>query len=131
MSLPEQRWSSWRERLRGFALDLRFEMRGARPHDDRIVIVGIDEQTLQEIGAFPIPRKSYATLVNKLAAGGARVVAFDVTFPVPESNSALDALQKLQADLGPSASPALLKQLKTLEVDSDQDGTLAAAFKNR
>src|ERR1700723_1512323 len=174
MSLPEQRWSSWRERLRGFALDhvdlglgvlvtllglilfrfsgigaidsragfaflqsieqssldLRFEMRGARPHDDRIVIVGIDEQTLQEIGAFPIPRKSYATLVNKLAAGGARVVAFDVTFPVPESNSALDALQKLQADLGPSASPALLKQLKTLEVDSDQDGTLAAAFKN-
>jgi adenylate cyclase len=112
------------------SLDLRFEMRGARPHDDRIVIVGIDEQTLQEIGAFPIPRKSYATLVNKLAAGGARVIAFDVTFPVPEGNSALDALQKLQAGLGSSASPALLKQLKTLEVDSDQDGTLAAAFKN-
>src|SRR5277367_3154073 len=146
MSLPEQRWSSWRERLRGFALDhvdlglgvsvtllglilfrfsgigaidsragfaflqsieqssldLRFEMRGTRPHDDRIVIVGIDEQTLQEIGAFPIARKSYATLVNKLAAGGARVIAFDVTFPVPESNSAHDALQKLQAGLGSS-----------------------------
>src|SRR5580700_582539 len=174
MSLPEQQWPLWRDRLRGFALDhvdlglgvlvtllglilfrfsgigaidsragfaflqsveqssldLRFEIRGARPHDDRIVIVGIDEQTLQEIGAFPIPRKSYATLVNKLAAGGARVVAFDVTFPVPESNSAHDALEKLQADLGSSASPALLRQLKTLEVDSDQDGTLAAAFKN-
>jgi adenylate cyclase len=112
------------------SLDLRFEMRGARPHDDRIVIVGIDEQTLQEIGAFPIPRKNYALLVNKLTADGARVIAFDVTFPVPESNSAGAALQKLQASLGTSASPALLKQLKTLEVDSDQDATLAAAFEN-
>jgi len=46
------------------SLDLRFEMRGKRPHDDRIVIVDLDEQTLQKIGSFPIPRKNYATLVS-------------------------------------------------------------------
>src|ERR1700729_4430425 len=150
MSLPEQRWSSWRERLRGFALDhvdlvlgvlvtllglvlfgfsgigkidsragfaflqsveqssldLRFEMRGARPHDDRIVIVGIDEQTLQKIGSFPLPRKNYATLINQLNAGGARVIAFDATFPVPESNSATEALDKLRTDVAAIAPPA-------------------------
>jgi CHASE2 domain-containing sensor protein len=32
------------------SLDLRFEMRGVRLHDNRIVIVGIDEKTLQQIG---------------------------------------------------------------------------------
>jgi adenylate cyclase len=112
------------------SLDLRFEMRGARPHDDRIVIVGIDEQTLQKIDAFPLPRKSYASLINKLSAGGARVIAFDVTFPTPESNSGGEALRKLQAELGPSASPALRKQIQDLERASDQDAELAAAMKD-
>jgi adenylate cyclase len=112
------------------SLDLRFETRGKRPHDDRIVIVGLDEQTLQKIGSFPIPRENYATLVDKLNAGGARVIAFDFTFPVPESNSAQEALQKLQREAGASASPVLLKQMKTLEIASDQDATLAAAMKS-
>jgi adenylate cyclase len=174
MSSPEERWTRWRERLRGFALDhvdlglgvlvtllglilfrfsgigaidsragfaflqsieqssldLRFEMRGARPHDDRIVIVGIDEQTLQKIDSFPLPRKNYATLINKLSTGGARVIAFDVTFPTPESNSGGEALRKLQTELRTTASPALRKQIRELELASDQDAALAAAMKN-
>src|SRR5208282_6126476 len=65
------------------SLDMRFGMRGARPHDDRIVIVGVDERTLQQIGSFPFPRDSYALLVNRLSADGARVIAIDVTFPTP------------------------------------------------
>ncbi len=112
------------------SLDLRFEMRGKRPHDERIVIVDLDEQTLQKVGSFPIPRKNYATLVNKLNAGGARVIAFDVTFPVPESNSAQEALQKLQTELGASASRRVLKQVQDLEIASDQDAMLAAAMKD-
>jgi len=37
------------------SLDLRFETRGVRLHDNRIVIVGIDEKTLQQVGSFPLP----------------------------------------------------------------------------
>ena len=110
-------------------LDLRFALRGTRPHDDRIVIVGIDERTLQKLGSFPLPRKSYAQLVQSLASAGARVVAFDATFPTPESNSALAALQKLQAELAPGAPPSFLKKIHDLEVASDQDATFAAALK--
>src|ERR1700747_1121313 len=58
-------------------LDMRFDLRGQRPHDDRIVIVGIDERTLQRIGSFPLPRRSYATLLEKLNAGGAKRTRFD------------------------------------------------------
>jgi len=34
-----------------------FALRGTRPHDDRIVIVGIDERTFRS-GIVPLPRKS-------------------------------------------------------------------------
>ena len=94
------------------SLDMRFGMRGQRPHDDRIVIVGIDERTLQEVGSFPLPRKSYATLVDQLSAGGAKVIAFDATFPTPEANGGKAALEKLQAELGPSAPAALTKKIQ-------------------
>jgi adenylate cyclase len=112
------------------SLDLRFQLRGRRPHDDRIVIVGIDEKTLQKIGSFPLPRKNYATLINQLNAGGARVIAFDATFPVPESNSATEALDKLRRDVASIAPPAVLTQMNELEAASDQDALLASAMKN-
>ncbi|HEY0702552.1 MAG TPA: adenylate/guanylate cyclase domain-containing protein [Candidatus Acidoferrales bacterium] len=112
------------------SLDLRFETRGVRPHDDRIVIVGIDEKTLQQIGSFPLPRKAYAKLVNELNRGGARVIAFDATFPVPESNSAVEALNKLRSDVASEAPPAVLAQINELEAASDQDALFASAMKN-
>src|ERR1700728_5249635 len=61
------------------SLDLRFGMRGQRPHDDRIVIVGIDERTLQEVGSFPLPRTAYPTLVDQRCAGRATGSAFGAT----------------------------------------------------
>ena len=111
------------------SLDTRFSLRGARPHDPRIVIVGIDERTLQKINSFPLPRSNYAALVERLNAGGARVVALDETFPTPESNSGPQALQQLQKNLGPSISPNVLEEVKELELSTDQDADFAAALK--
>jgi adenylate cyclase len=111
------------------SLDLRFEMRGQRPHDSNIVIVGIDERTLQKIGSFPLPRKNYALLIDKLSAGGARVIAFDATFPTPEASSGVQAIQELQRELGRSASPLLLRKMKDVENATDQDALFAASIK--
>jgi adenylate cyclase len=111
------------------SLDLRFEMRGMRLHDPNIVIVGIDEKTLQQIGSFPLPRKAYAKLVNELNAGGARVIAFDATFPVPESNSAVEALNKLRSDVASTAPATVLNQINELEAASDEDALFASAMK--
>jgi len=111
------------------SLDLRFELRGKRQHDSNIVIIGIDERTLQKIGSYPFPRKNYALLINQLSAGGARVIAFDATFPTPESNSAVQALEELKRELGPSPSPALLRKMKDLADASDQDALFASSLK--
>ena len=110
-------------------LDTRFELRGSRKPDERIVIVGIDEKTLMHEGSFPLPRRAYAELVKRLSAEGARVVAFDATFPTPESNSATQALNKLQANLGASAPSSVDQEIKRLKIESDQDGAFAASLK--
>jgi adenylate cyclase len=111
------------------SLDARFELRGVRPHDDRIVIVGMDENTLHRIGAWPIPRDAYARLIDRLKAGGASVIAFDVAFPTPEKNSAVQALQQLEAQVQGRVSPEVMEQIRAIERSSDNDVKLAAALK--
>jgi adenylate cyclase len=111
------------------SLDARFRLRGPRPHDDRIVIVGIDENTLQKVGAWPIPRNAYAKMIDQLSAGGAKVIAFDVAFPTPEKNSAVEALKKLETELGSSASPVVIAKIREIQGTSDNDVILAESLK--
>lgn len=111
------------------SLDLRFALRGKRPVDPRIVIVGIDEKTLQKIGAYPLPRSTYADLVRKLHTAGASVIGFDMTFPTPASNESLAMLARLRQELGPTASPEIQKRIEQLQQKSDVDAEFAAALK--
>ena len=112
------------------SLDLRFGLRGSRQTDLRIVIVGIDEKTLQEIGSYPLPRSSYALLIRKLKEDGARVIAFDMTFPLPESNQALAMLNSLSQEFGAKASPARQAAMEALRQKADVDAQFADAIKN-
>ncbi len=67
--------------------DLLFRLRNlvaapAAPED--IVVVAVDEASMQEIGLpWPWPRALHANLVRALRQAGARVVAFDVVFASP------------------------------------------------
>jgi adenylate cyclase len=49
--------------------------------DDNIVIVGLDNASVKDIGVFPVPRDRYATVLANLEKSGASVVAFDIGFP--------------------------------------------------
>src|SRR3984893_7314970 len=49
--------------------------------DDNIVIVGLDNASVKDIGGFPVPRDRYATALQNLEKGGASTVAFDIGFP--------------------------------------------------
>jgi adenylate cyclase len=111
------------------SLDARFTLRGTRQHDEDIVIVGLDEKTLQEVGAFPIPRNAYAKMVDQLAKDGARIVAFDANFPVPEKNSAVDALKRLESEIGNQAPPAVVQKVREIEQRSDNDKIFADSIK--
>ena len=111
-------------------LDTRFVLRGKRDADPRIVIVGMDEKTLQRVGSFPLPRNNYVLLVQQLKKSGARVIAFDETFPTPASSEALDVLARLRSEIGSSAPAKLKHAVMQLEQQSDLDAQFAAALKD-
>ncbi len=76
--------------------DVRFRLFADPGYDGRIVIITVDEASLnfyrESLGTWPWPREVFAALVDYLTAGGARVVAFDMLFAEPDlDNPASDA----------------------------------------
>ena len=117
------------ENIEARSLDARFNLRGERPHDQNIVIVGLDEKTLQQVGAFPIPRNDYALMIDQLAKDGAKIIAFDEAFPVPEKNSAVEALKKLQSGIQGKATPEVMQKIQEIQAASDNDKIFAESLK--
>lgn len=58
-------------------------LRGSRPADPRVVVVEIDEQSLDRYGQWPWPRTRVAELIGALDEGGASTIALDVIFSEP------------------------------------------------
>lgn len=54
---------------------------GASSPDKQVVIVGIDNKSVQALGQYPLPRSVYAAALQTLEKDGALVVGFDVSFP--------------------------------------------------
>lgn len=71
------------------ATDAMFMLRGQRPAPNEIVIVAVDEKSVNEAGRWPWSRAKTAALVSALS--GARTVALDIVFSEPqdEYNDAL------------------------------------------
>jgi len=60
------------------ALDQLFRLRPAQAVDERIVIVGIDEVDLSQVGKFPIPDQVIAELLKKLDSYHPRAIGLDI-----------------------------------------------------
>ena len=60
--------------------DVRFRLRKGMKPDPRIVIVTIDQKSVNELGRWPWPRTVMANLIEKLAEYGVKVVALDIVF---------------------------------------------------
>lgn len=65
----------------------------ARPPQPGAVVVAIDEPSFSEVGQrWPWPRNLHATLIERLRAAGAKVIAFDIIFSEPSTEEADKAL---------------------------------------
>ncbi len=53
------------------------------PPDDSIVVVAVDEHSLEQIGQWPWPRSVHAALIDRLMRAGVRGIAFDILFSEP------------------------------------------------
>jgi signal transduction histidine kinase len=70
--------------LDAFLYEASFQLRKDRPVDDSILIVAVDERTLDRFGRWPVSRSHYARLLQKL--GQARAVGFDILFSEPSED---------------------------------------------
>ncbi|MEW6720727.1 MAG: adenylate/guanylate cyclase domain-containing protein [Thermodesulfobacteriota bacterium] len=79
-------WTDLEERL---GLEILFRLRGPRSPPSEVVVVGIDRESADTLDldddCRKWPRSLHARLTERLAAGGAAVIAFDVFFEDPAS----------------------------------------------
>ena len=71
-------------RLDHTVYDAMLRAAGTSPPSDPITIVDIDERSLSTVGQWPWRRDLVATLIERLRAGGAAVVALDIMFAEPD-----------------------------------------------
>ena len=76
-------WRGWFWRLDLVLYDAQLRLwREPAPQD--IVIVAIDEQSLEQFGRWPWPRRLHAELLTRLREAGVRAVALDIIFAEPD-----------------------------------------------
>ena len=114
--------------------DTRFRARGRTPASPDIVIVGIDQRTLDRAGSWPIPRAQYARLLENVAADGARVTAIDLNFPKPDDRSGRELVRRAREDYVKRTpqgrrDPAYLAELEAMEREADADARFAEAIR--
>ncbi|HWP94413.1 MAG TPA: serine/threonine-protein kinase [Gammaproteobacteria bacterium] len=62
---------------------------------DRIAVIGIDEKSIANIGRWPWSRELHASMIDKLAAAGAKVVGLTIFFSEPQQDPGLQHIQHL------------------------------------
>lgn len=122
MGLPDLKVLDWRQVHRG-PIEV--------PGD--VLIAGIDEKSLAEIGRWPWPRSRIAALVDAITRAGASTIGFDVIFDKPDPTVDLGELR----DAFVGAIRDVLAAPKTRRAEDavvalerlDNDGRLADAFR--
>jgi adenylate cyclase len=111
--------------------DARLQLTMPRGVDQRIVILDIDEKSLQEVARWPWPRDIMAKLVDKLFGRyQVAIVAFDVVFAEADYSSGIRVLDQLAQ--GPLKDLTPFQQTyRELRPQLDNDGLFAQAIKGK
>ncbi len=113
-------------------IDMRFLTRHRIQPGPEVALAVIDEKSIAREGKWVWPRTKIATLVDKLSAAGARVIAFDIGFLEPDDQRVIRALEKVESAVRHMGKEngRLEKYLEELKLSSDNDRRLADAIRN-
>lgn len=89
-------WLGAIEPLEGLAYVTLFRLRGVEVWDERVVVVGIDEASMDLLNDANWSRQPYVELLDRLAAAEARLVGFDILFEreTPEDQALAEAMRQ-------------------------------------
>ena len=113
----------WLRRLDFIYYDLRFSAMPLQRSDSdhKVVVLDIDDQSIQTEGRWPWPRQKLAELTESAFDAGAIVVSFDVVFAEPQPNIVSTLLSKMD-------NPSLEQELAAFYSQFDGDQQLADAM---
>ncbi len=118
------------ERLDIFFYDLRVRVQQPKL-DPRVVIIDIDEKSLNEIGRWPWSRNVFADIIDNLTDYyQVRAVGFDIQFSEPDLSSGYTTLEAL-AKTELKDVPSFESKLAELKPQLDYDQRFAKAIKGK
>ena len=118
-------------KLEGLAYDLRLKLTLPESGDPQVVIVDIDEASLQREGRWPWSRDKLAQLTTQLFERyGVRAVGFDVLFVERDLSSGITVLDRL-AEHELKSDTRFAAALERLRPELDFDARFAAAMRGR
>lgn len=79
--------AGWIDRLDGYNLDLHFRNFNSLQADPRIVLIDIDDSTLQATPDWPWPRQVFADLVRTIDEFEPKSIALDIVFDLPSRST--------------------------------------------
>jgi adenylate cyclase len=71
------------ERLELLLYDVRYYIHGKKSPLQEVVIVGIDDKSIEKIGRWPWDRSRIASIIDSLSNMGAKVIVMDIIFSEP------------------------------------------------
>lgn len=114
-----------------FIYDTRLRATMPRTLDPRVVIVDVDDRSLQQLGQWPWSRDLLAKLTTEIMdRQQAKVLGFDVLFVEPDGTSGVDPLRRLAQ--GPlSDRPEVVEEIKRFAFELDHDAAFANTLAGR
>lgn len=119
--------------------DLSFRIRGNIPSLRGIILIKIDDKTLERLGRWPIKRSNYTHLINKIA--DARVILFDIvmTEPTEEDKGLGDVIKRQGNVLLPvlignnqtvkyPSVPHIMRNTGHVHIEPDVDGIVRGVY---
>lgn len=113
--------------------DVRFRLRGPKAPGPEVVVVAIDEKSLDDVdlGRWPWPYNVQARLVDQLTAYGASSIGFDVVFSSSDTSAGIKQWRDLADHIAThpeSATPPLKALVDQKLAEADHDSQFANAL---
>ncbi|CAB1069299.1 hypothetical protein JY97_09385 [Alkalispirochaeta odontotermitis] len=108
-----------------------------RKADTQVVVLAIDDQSIQRLGSWPWPRSYLAEMVNLLSDYGVRAMGITLLFPSREVNPGLQELEHIKKaliDKSPKSGPKTTKKIKRVLAEAgkrlNHDARLISAVRS-
>jgi len=99
-------YMGWADSLEYKFYDMRAKLRSRAKAADNVVLIGIDDRSIREIGRWPWPRSYMAEMVDQLAEAKAKVIGLDVFFSDAELNPGLQQVRAMDQTFAQALSDA-------------------------